>query len=312
MPALMRALVTGGSGFIGSNLVDALVGRGDDVVVIDDLSTGRLENLDRAIEDGVELVELDIRDATAVAEVLARTRSEVVFHLAAQIDVRVSAADPARDARINVEGTINVLDAARRAGVGRVVNTSTGGAIYGEGRILPAPEDHPVAPEAPYGQSKFCAEGYCELFTRLHGLSTVSLRYGNVYGPRQDPLGEAGVIAIFCGKLLEGGQPTVFGDGLQTRDYVYVGDVVRANLLAAGAEVSGPVNIGTGVETSVLDLVEALAGQGEDGFEAQIAPERPGEVRHIALDTSRAQAELGWQPEVELGDGLGRTLESLR
>ena len=308
----MRAVVTGGSGFIGSNVVDGLVERGDEVIVIDDLSTGRRENLDGAIGKGAELAELDIRDAAAVAELFARTRPEAVFHLAAQIDVRVSAADPARDARINVEGTINVLDAARQAGVGRVVNTSTGGAIYGEGRILPAPEDHPVAPEAPYGQSKFCAEGYCELFNRLHGLATVSLRYGNVYGPRQDPLGEAGVIAIFCGKLLEGGQPTVFGDGLQTRDYVYVGDVVSANLLAAGAEISGPVNIGTGVETSVLDLVEALAGQADGPFDAQIAPERPGEVRHIALDTSRAQSELGWQSGVELSDGLGRTLESLR
>ncbi len=187
-----------------------------------------------------------------------------------------------------------------------------GGAIYGEGRILPAPEDHPVAPEAPYGQSKFGAEGYCELFRRLHGLSTVSLRYGNVYGPRQDPLGEAGVIAIFCGKLLEGGRPTVFGDGLQTRDYVYVGDVVEANLLAAAADVTGAVNIGTGIETSVLDLVEALDGHADGDFEPELAPERPGEVRHIALDTSRAQAELGWGYEVELSDGLGRTLDSLR
>jgi len=308
----MRALVTGGSGFIGSNLVDALIDRGDEVTVIDNLSTGRRENLDGAIEKGVELAELDIREAAPVAELVARVRPEAIFHMAAQIDVRVSAADPAHDARINVEGTINVLDAARQAGVRRVVNTSTGGAIYGEGRVLPAPEDHPVAPEAPYGQSKFAAEGYCELFRRLHGLSTVSLRYGNVYGPRQDPLGEAGVIAIFCGKLLEGGTPTVFGDGLQTRDYVYVGDVVSANLLAAEAEVSGAVNIGTGVETSVLDLVEALAGQSESGFEAELAPERPGEVRHIALETARAQAELGWQSEVDLSDGLGRTLDSLR
>jgi len=309
----VRALVTGGSGFIGSNVVDGLVERGDEVVVLDDLSTGRRENLDSALAAGVELVELDIRDAAAVAELVARTRPDAVFHLAAQIDVRRSAADPAADARINVEGTINVLDAARRAGVARVVNTSTGGAIYGEGRVIPAPEDHPVAPEAPYGQSKFCAEGYCELFTRLHGLSTVSLRYGNVYGPRQDPLGEAGVIAIFCGKLLEGGTPTVFGDGLQTRDYVYVGDVVRANLFAAEAsEVFGSVNIGTGIETSVLDLIEALGGHAENGFEADLQPERPGEVRHIALDTARAQAELGWQSEVELSDGLGRTLDSLR
>jgi UDP-glucose 4-epimerase len=308
----MRALVTGGSGFIGSNLVDALVDRGDEVTVIDNLSTGHRENLDGAIEKGTELAEVDIRDAPAVAELVARVRPEAIFHLAAQIDVRVSTSDPAHDARINVEGTINVLDAARQAGVPRVVNTSTGGAIYGEGRILPASEDHPVGPEAPYGQSKFAAEGYCELFNRLHGLSTVSLRYSNVYGPRQDPLGEAGVIAIFCGKLLEGGTPTVFGDGLQTRDYIYVGDVLSANLLAAEAKVSGPINIGTGVQTSVLDLVEALAGHSENGFEPEFAPERAGEVRHNALETTRAQAELGWQSEVELSDGLGRTLDSLR
>ncbi len=308
----MKALVTGGSGFIGSNLVDALVERGDEVTVIDNLSTGRRENLDGAIDRGAVLEELDIRDANAVAEVTEKVAPEAIFHMAAQIDVRVSAADPAFDARVNVEGTINVLDAARRAGVARVVNTSTGGAIYGEGRILPAPEDHPVAPEAPYGQSKFCAEGYCELFRRLHGLSAVSLRYGNVYGPRQDPLGEAGVIAIFCGKLLEGGTPTVFGDGLQTRDYVYVGDVVRANLLAAEAEVGAAINIGTGVGTSVLELVESLAAQADSAFEAEMAPERPGEVRHIHLDASRAEAELGWVPEVGLDEGLQRTLDSLR
>jgi UDP-glucose 4-epimerase len=194
----MRAIVTGGSGFIGSNIVDGLLARGDEVTVLDDLSTGRRENLDGALANGAELVEGDIRDQAALVELAERVRPETIFHLAAQIDVRRSAADPATDARINVEGTINVLTAAQAVGA-RVVNSSTGGAIYGEGRTIPAPEDHPVAPEAPYGQSKFAAEGYCELFRRLHGVSAVSLRYGNVYGPRQDPLGEAGVIAIFCG-----------------------------------------------------------------------------------------------------------------
>jgi UDP-glucose 4-epimerase len=307
----MHALVTGGAGFIGSNLVDALIERGDEVTVIDDLSTGRRENLEGAIANGVPLVELDIRDAEAVAGAAAAAAPEVVFHLAAQIDVRKSVADPGKDARINIEGTINVLKAALAAGVRRVVNTSTGGAIYGEGKILPAPEDHPVAPEAPYGQSKFGAEGYCELFKRLHGLSTVSLRYGNVFGPRQDPRGEAGVIAIFCGKLLEGGRATVFGDGLQTRDYVYVGDVVAANLAAAESNSDGAFNIGTGRETSVLDIVEALGSQG-DGFGADHAPERSGEVRHIYLDTSRARGELGWEAKVDLQEGLELTLASLR
>jgi UDP-glucose 4-epimerase len=308
----MKALVTGGAGFIGSNLVDALLARGDEVTVADDLSTGRRENLEQALGNGATLEEVDIRDADAVSDVVGRVKPDVIFHLAAQIDVRKSVADPAADARINVEGTANVLSAAQKHGVKRVVNTSTGGAIYGEGRQIPAPEDHPVAPEAPYGLSKFCAEQYCEIFTRMHGLSTVSLRYGNVYGPRQDPLGEAGVIAIFCGKLLEGGQATIFGDGSQTRDYVYVGDVVDANLRAADSEATGAINIGLGKEKSVLDIVEVLSAHAPDGFEPEHAPERPGEVQHIALDPSRAREELGWEAQVELDDGLKRTLDSLR
>jgi UDP-glucose 4-epimerase len=308
----MRAVVTGGAGFIGSNLVDALLERGEQVTVLDDLSTGRRENLEGALSGGAELVELDVRDGQAVADVFERVHPEAVFHLAAQIDVRKSTEDPAFDARVNVEGTIRVLEAALRFDVRRFVNTSTGGAVYGEGRIIPAPEDHPVAPEAPYGQSKFAAEGYCDLFHRLHGLSTVSLRYGNVYGPRQDPLGEAGVVAIFCGRLLEGKGPIVFGDGLQTRDYVYVGDVVEANLVAAESAAGGPFNIGTGREATVLDLVEALAPLANDGFEPDHAPARAGEVRHIALDASRAEAELDWRPRVTLEEGLERTLDSLR
>jgi UDP-glucose 4-epimerase len=308
----VRSLVTGGAGFIGSNLVDALLERGDQVTILDDLSTGKRENVEPALANGAELAELDIRDAHAVADVVERVKPEVIFHLAAQIDVRRSVADPSFDARVNVEGTINVLLAALQAEVQRVVNSSTGGAIYGEGRIIPAPEDHPVAPEAPYGLSKFCAEGYCELFKRLHGLSTVSLRYGNVYGPRQDPLGEAGVIAIFCGKLVEGGKATVFGDGLQTRDYVYVGDVVEANLAAAGTHADGAFNIGTGVESSVLDLIAVLEPHSGDGFQAEHAAERPGEVRHIALDCTRAQGELGWEAKVGLEQGIELTLASHR
>ena len=308
----MKTLVTGGAGFIGSNLVDALVGQGDQVTVLDNLSTGRRQNLDPAISNGAELVELDVRDAEAVADAVGRAQPEVIFHLAAQIDVRKSVADPADDSRVNVEGTINVLSAAKAHGVRRLVNTSTGGAIYGEGQIIPAPEEHPVAPESPYGLSKFCAENYCALFTRLHGLSTISLRYGNVYGPRQDPLGEAGVIAIFCGKLLEGGRPKIFGDGRQTRDYVFVGDVVDANLRGAGSDATGAFNVGRGVQTSVLDIVDVLAGQSDNGFEADHAPARSGEVQHIALDPSRTKAELGWEAQVDLDQGLARTLDSLR
>jgi UDP-glucose 4-epimerase len=308
----MKALVTGGAGFIGSNLVDALLARGDEVTVIDDLSTGKRRNLERAIVNGASLEAVDIRYAEAVRNVVAGTQPEVIFHLAAQIDVRKSVADPAADARINVEGTANMLAAAQAHGVRRFVNTSTGGAIYGEGRQIPAPEDHPSAPEAPYGLSKWCAEQYCEIFTRLHGLSTVSLRYGNVYGPRQDPLGEAGVIAIFCGKVLDGGTAIIFGDGLQTRDYVYVDDVVEANLRAAETDTTGPVNIGLGQEKSVLDIVEVLKQHAPNGFEPEHAPERPGEVQHIALDPSRAREELGWEAKVELEEGLRRTLDSLR
>jgi UDP-glucose 4-epimerase len=308
----MRALVTGGAGFIGSNIVDALLARGDEVTVLDDVSTGRRENLEGALAAGAELVEGDIRDAPGVARLLERLRPDVVFHLAAQIDVRRSIANAAFDARVNVEGTINLLEAARSIEGIRFVNTSTGGAIYGEGRILPATEEHPVAPEAGYGQSKYAAEGYCELYSRLHGVSTVSLRYGNVFGPRQDPLGEAGVIAIFCGRLLAGERPTIFGDGLQTRDYVYVGDIVEANLTAAASSIGGPVNIGRGVPVSVVDLVAALSSTEGRDLDPEFAPRRLGEVQDIHLDAARARAELGWQARTGLEEGLALTLDSLR
>ncbi|MEX2108813.1 MAG: NAD-dependent epimerase/dehydratase family protein [Solirubrobacterales bacterium] len=310
----MRALVTGGAGFIGSNLVDALLARGDEVAVVDDLSTGRRENLDGALAAGAELAELDIREAAALAEATAQARPEVIFHLAAQIDVRKSIADPAFDAAINVGGTANVLEAARKAGVGRVVFTSTGGAIYGEGadKELPLSEGAAVEPLSPYGQSKFAAEGYLALYERLYGLSTVSLRLGNVYGPRQDPLGEAGVIAIFCGRLRGGERPTVFGDGKQTRDYIYVGDVVAAELAAAGSGATGPVNIGTGIETDVLELARLLGELGEaEGFEPELAPARVGEVQAISIDPARAERELGWRAETALEEGLRLTLASL-
>ena len=307
----MKAVVTGGAGFIGSNLVDALLERGDEVVIVDNLTTGKRENVEQALAGGARLVESDIRDGQALRDLFEEVRPDVVFHFAAQIDVRKSVADTPLDAMINVVGTINVLEAALAVGA-RVVNSSTGGAIYGEGRIIPAPEDHPAEPEAPYGQSKFAAEGYLELYRRLHGLSTVSLRYGNVYGPRQDPLGEAGVIAIFCGKLIDGTKPKVFGDGKQTRDYVFVGDVVAANLAAGDSQATGSFNIGTGKQTSVLDLVEALRAHADGDFEPEMAPERPGEVQHIALDYTRAREELGYEPKVGLDEGLEITLRSVR
>jgi UDP-glucose 4-epimerase len=305
----MDCLVTGGAGFIGSNLVDALVERGDRVTVIDDLSTGKRANLAGALNGGAALHTVDIRNAAAVTAVFDLARPELVFHLAAQIDVRYSVERPTADAAANVLGTINVLEAARKSDARRVVNSSTGGAVYGEASVIPTPEDHVVRPPAPYGQGKFAAEGYCELYARVHGLSTISLRYSNVYGPRQDAHGDAGVVAIFCGCLVDGRRPTVFGDGLQTRDWVEVSDVVRANLLAADATLLGPVNISRGEETSVLDLIAALnevsdAPLGEPTF----APERLGEVRRSCLAAGRARTQLGWTAEVGLRDGLRRIL----
>jgi UDP-glucose 4-epimerase len=309
----MRALVTGGAGFIGSNLVDALVERGDTVDVVDDLSTGRRENLASALERGVVLHEADIRDRARLDAVVAAAAPDVVFHLAAQIDVRVSVADPSLDAAINVVGTINVLEAARAAGVSRVVNSSTGGAIYGEADEVPTDEDTRPAPMSPYGQGKHAAERYCGLYRRLHGVRAISLRYANVYGPRQDPQGEGGVIAIFCGKLLDGSRPRVFGNGAQTRDYVYVGDVVAANLAAAESDVAGAFNVGTGVETSVLELVALLRELGGGRpFEPEFAAERPGELHRSCIDPARAGEVLGWRSRVELGEGLRLTLATLR
>ena len=237
----------------------------------------------------------------------------MVLHLAAQIDVRKSVADPAFDASINVGGTANLLEAARAAGVGRFVFVSTGGAIYGEGegQELPLAESAPIAPMSPYGQSKFAAEGYVGLYERAHGLSGVSLRLGNVYGPRQDPLGEAGVIAIFCGRLRAGERPIVYGDGRQTRDYIYVGDVVRAALAAADGDATGALNVGTGIETDVLTLAERLGELDGRSFEPELAPPREGEVQRISIDSSRAERELGWRADTSLDEGLRLTLESL-
>ena len=308
----MDCVVTGGAGFIGSNLVDALLDRGDRVTIVDNLSSGKRSNLESALAHGARLEVADIRDASRIASILAAAKPRVVFHLAAQIDVRYSVEHADGDATTNVLGTIAVLDAARAAGATRLVNTSTGGGLYGDADLLPTPEDHAIRPLAPYGQGKYAAEGYCELYSRLYGFSTISLRYGNVYGPRQDVHGEAGVVAIFCGHLVDGRAPTVFGDGRQTRDWVDVSDVVRANLLAAGAELTGPVNIGHGRETSVLDLLDALhdVSAGEPPA-PRFEPERPGEVRRSCLDVSRARRELGWEPAVQMREGLRRILAGL-
>jgi UDP-glucose 4-epimerase len=309
----MNCLVTGGAGFIGSHVVDALLARGDRVTVVDNLSSGRRANLEQAERLGAILQVADVRDGAALAEIFAAARPELVFHLAAQMDVRYSVEHPVQDAQVNVLGTIEVLEAALSSGARRVINTSTGGGLYGDADVLPTPEDHPVRPLAPYGQSKYAAEGYCELYTRLHGLSTVSLRYGNVYGPRQDVHGEAGVVAIFCGHLLDGRRPTVYGDGRQTRDWIEVSDVVRANLLAGQAKLTGAVNIGGGRETSVLELLNVLddASDRVRLEDPEFAPDRPGEVRRSCLDVRRAERDLGWKTEVELPVGLRRILAGL-
>jgi UDP-glucose 4-epimerase len=312
----MHAIVTGGAGFIGSNLVDALLDQGAQVDVVDTLVTGRRSNLEAgAFDRGARLHEVDIRDAEALTTLVSDVAPDVIFHLAAQIDVRKSVEDPAFDASVNVVGTINVLEAARQAGVGRVVNTSTGGAIYGDADTIPSPESTTPLPMAAYGQSKFCAERYLGWYGRLYGQSNVTLRLGNVYGPRQDPMGEAGVIAIFCGLIRHGGRPTIYGDGTQTRDYVYVGDVVRAQLAAGQAAVTGEINVGTDRESSVLDIVEVMKELEPDaaaGFEPEFAEARLGEIDRSCLDVSRAREELGFEAQTSLRDGMRATLAATK
>ena len=291
--------MTGGAGFIGSHVVDALLARGDEVHVLDDLSKGRREN----VPAGAELHVADIRDPDAVFDAV---RPEAVLHLAAQADVRVSVEQPHVDAEVNVLGTVRILEGARRHGA-QVVFASSGGAGYGE-CDGPAPESAPLRPLAPYGTSKVCGEEYLATWNRLYGSRHVSLRLGNVYGPRQMPHGEAGVVAIFMGLLHEGGTPTIFGDGSQTRDYVFVGDVARAFLLALEHD-GGVFNIGTGVETSVVELFDAIVAASGVDREATFAPARLGELQRSVLDPSLAASELGWRPTHSLADGLASTWE---
>ncbi len=307
----MRTLVTGGAGFIGSHLVDALVARGDSVTIVDDLSGGKESNVAAALAGDVRLERCDVRDGAALTKIVADAQPEAIFHLAAQVDVRISLADPAFDVRTNVEGTVNVLECARLAGTARVVFASTGGAMYGETDVLPTPETVDALPMAVYGQSKFCAERYLGLYHRLYGLSTIALRFGNVYGPRQDPHGEAGVIAIFCGKLRAGVRPKIFGDGTQTRDYIYVGDLVGAILRAGDTRDVGAINVGTEEETSVLDIVRTLAQlAGANAPEPEFAPARLGEIDRSCLDATRARERLHWSATTPIAEGLRLTWES--
>ena len=296
-------IVTGGAGFIGSTLADALVASGREVHVVDNLATGHRANLPA----GATFHEVDIRDSAAVARVASESGAVAIFHMAAQADVRKAIEDPAFDAGVNIGGTLSVLEAARINGA-RVMFAATGGGAYGEydGLPIPTPETADPRPMSHYGQSKLSGEAYCALYGRLYGIPTVRLRLGNVYGPRQDPHGEAGVVAIFSGKLIDGEPMKVFGDGLQTRDYVYVDDVVDAFLRAEGGTPDITLNIGTGREVSVLDLVRILGGG-----DAVHAPARTGEVQRSALDAALAATVLGWTPTVQVEEGLPRTHTAL-
>ncbi|HEX8159851.1 MAG TPA: NAD-dependent epimerase/dehydratase family protein [Solirubrobacteraceae bacterium] len=306
----MRSIVTGGAGFIGSNLVDALLDAGDEVLVVDNMSSGREINLTEALRRGATLQRQDVCDAPGLLASFQAFGPQRVFHLAAQIDVRVSIDAPALDAEVNVIGTINVLEAARQSGATRLVFASTGGAIYGDTEAIPTTEAEEPLPMAGYGQSKFCAERYLGLYERLYGLSTIALRFSNVYGPRQDPSGEAGVIAIFCGCFRDGKAPTIYGDGTQTRDYLYVGDLVGALVVAGGTQATGVLNAGTRQETSVLELVRLLGEiHGEGAPEPRFAPPRLGELDRSCLDASRAHDVLGWSATTDIADGLRLTYE---
>jgi UDP-glucose 4-epimerase len=303
----MKILVTGGAGFIGSHVAALMVECQHEVMVVDDLSSGSRRNLPSA----AIFKHLDICDS-AFDDLIEDFRPAAIYHLAAQIDVRKSVADPNRDASINVLGSIRLLQAAAKAKTKRVIFSSTGGAIYGEQDFFPASEAHPCRPVSPYGTSKLCAETYLGYFERAGGPRCLALRYSNVYGPRQDPYGEAGVVAIFTNKMLNGQTPTIFGNGKQTRDYVYVKDVARANLLALESNFSGVLNIGTGIETDVNTLATLIARHTQFAGQPMYHPPRPGEQFRSVIDAAKAKRELTWEPTVDLSGGLRETVEYFR
>lgn len=298
----MKVLVTGGAGFIGSHLVDALIEKNHEVTVIDDLSCGKKEN----VNEKAKLVQMDIRDKK-LADVFKEKKPEIVFHLAAQKNVRISVADPCLDADINIIGSLNLLENCRKH-QSKVIFSSTGGAIYGDTEEVPTPETHPETPISPYGVAKLAIEKYLYYYQTVFGLAYVSLRYANVYGPRQDPKGEAGVVAIFAEKMLKNEAPLIFGHGRQTRDYVYVSDVVKANLLVMPREIKGIYNVGTSQETSVNDLFGQMAEIGNFQTEEKHGPAVPGEQRISNLSFQKIKKELGWSPEISLKEGLNKTI----
>jgi UDP-glucose 4-epimerase len=303
----MRVLVTGGAGFIGSHVAQQFLAAGYEVAVVDDLSTGHREN----VPNGATFYECDIRDER-LSTVFKEVRPDVVSHHAAQMSVRVSIAEPRRDASLNVEGSIHVLECAVATGTRKIIYASTGGAIYGEPQYLPCDERHPIRPQCQYGISKHTVEHYLELYSDLYALDYTVLRYPNVYGPRQDPDGEAGVVAIFGGRMLDNQPVTIFGDGTQQRDFVFVGDVARANLLAVERGSQAIINIGSNLGTSVLDIFEALKSVTRYGLDPIFAPPRLGEVYQIYLTGGLALQLLGWQPTVTLQDGLRQTVSAMQ
>ncbi|ATB39061.1 UDP-glucose 4-epimerase [Cystobacter fuscus] len=303
----MKVLVTGGAGFIGSHVCDVFVRAGHEVIALDNLSSGKKENLDPR----VRLEVADIRSPEA-AQLVRSERPQILCHLAAQMDVRRSVEDPRFDADANILGFLNLLEAARVSGVQKVVFSSTGGAIYGEQDVFPAPESHATRPISPYGVSKAAGELYLNYYKAQYGLKYVALRYANVYGPRQNPHGEAGVVSIFSTRLLAGQDCTIYGEGKQTRDFVYVEDVARANLLAAEKDYSGPINIGTGMETDINRLFGLLAQAAGSPKAAGHAPGRPGEQMRSCVDNRLAREVLGWQPTVDLAEGTRRTVAFFR
>jgi UDP-glucose 4-epimerase len=303
----MKVLVTGGAGFIGSNVADGFIAQGHEVVVVDDLSTGFARN----VPPQAAFYQVDIRD-DALQEVFQKEKPDVVDHHAAQIDVRKSVTDPMFDARVNVLGSLNLIQQCVRHGVKKVIYASTGGAVYGEPNGLPVDEMHPIRPLCQYGISKHTVEHYLYLDRHNYELHYTVLRYPNVYGPRQDPHGEAGVVAIFTEALFAGQRPTIFGDGTHTRDYVFVGDIARANLLALERGQDQIVNLGWGREVSVNEIYAALKRHLAAEIDPVYAEERLGEIHRVCLDSSRAQQELGWRPQVSLDEGIRRTVEYYR
>ena len=301
------ALVTGGAGFIGSHLVDRLLEEDYRVVIVDDLSSGKLKNLNH----DAAFHHMSITHPSLI-DVFQREKPDLVFHLAAQSSVSRSVKDPILDNEVNVLGTLRLLEASRRVGVDKVIYSSTGGALYGEPVVVPCPDDAPVMPISPYGMSKYMAEQYVDFYSRQYRVSYTTLRYGNVYGPRQDPNGEAGVVAIFISAMLGGQRPRIFGDGNQTRDFVSVDDVVEANLAAIRYGNRRAMNVATGELTSVNELYEILKEITGFRWEAEHGPARIGDVYRISLDCSRAADELNWTPRTSLKDGLTRTVEYMR